>query len=111
MPRGLHRGDDLALLLVCQACPPFVELAGPLGSPTHEGHYNACIVEVKHCIDQMTPPREASQPAIRRPWTERGKDAGRRNSQAISPTEDTAPRSVQGRRRYPRSDSNRRLTG
>ena len=35
--QGLHRGDDLALLLVCQAFPPLVELAGPLGSPTHDG--------------------------------------------------------------------------
>jgi len=27
--------DDLALLLVRQAFPPLVELAGSLGSPTH----------------------------------------------------------------------------
>lgn len=33
--QGLDRGDDLALLLVCQVFPPLVELAGPLGSPTH----------------------------------------------------------------------------
>lgn len=35
--QGLHRGDDLALLLVRQAFPPLVELAGPLGSPAHGG--------------------------------------------------------------------------
>jgi len=29
--QGLHRGDDLALLLIRQAFPPLVELAGPLG--------------------------------------------------------------------------------
>jgi len=33
--QGLHRGDDLALLLVRQAFPPLVELVGSLGSPTH----------------------------------------------------------------------------
>lgn len=33
--QGLHRGDDLALLLIRQAFPPLVELVGPLGSPTH----------------------------------------------------------------------------
>lgn len=33
--QSLHRGDDLALLLIRQDFPPLVELAGSLGSPTH----------------------------------------------------------------------------
>lgn len=34
--QGLHRGDDLALLLIRQTFPPLVELVGSLGSPTHD---------------------------------------------------------------------------
>lgn len=33
--QSLHRGHDLALLLVRQAFPPLVELVGSLSGPTH----------------------------------------------------------------------------